>query len=182
MLMSPGMLGSIQSDMLEPLCLSAGGCADARALVQWFGGQRWRREGISTTAAGSELELAIATPKSKPPVKKKKPLKVRACRLTPTLWDTTARRTEPSRAEPSRAEPSRAEPSRASCVQVHLFPTFATRDADGCGWVTNIHGWIFDPAPDSNTDPASRWFAHRISRNLACRALGLQELGASQLA
>lgn len=167
MLMSPGMLGSIQSDMLEPLCLSAGGCADARALVQWFGGQRWRRERISTTAAGSELELAIATPKSKPPVKKKKPLKVRACRQKPTLWDTTARRTEPS---------------RASCVQVHLFPTFATREADGCGWVTNIHGWIFDPAPDSNTDPASRWFAHRISRNLACRALGLQELGASQLA
>ena len=69
-----------------------------------------------------------------------------------------------------------AAPNRSQ-LKVHLFPTFATRAEGSDFWTAHIHGWIFDPAPEVATNPEARWYAHRISRNLACRALGLKELG-----
>lgn len=36
---------------------------------------------------------------------------------------------------------------------------------------------VFDPPPEAAVTPGRRWLGHRVSRNLACRILGLAELG-----
>lgn len=36
---------------------------------------------------------------------------------------------------------------------------------------------MFDPPPEAAVTPGRRWLGHRVSRNLACRILGLTELG-----
>ena len=72
-------------------------------------------------------------------------------------------------------EPTGTSVSMASStqpLQVHLFPTYGTQHTCG-SWRVNVHGWVFDAPAAARLDPGQRWFGHRFSRNLICRARAL---------
>ena len=82
--------------------------------------------------------------------------------------------------EISDEEPTELQATSASGnqpLQVHLFPTYATQHTAE-SWRVNVHGWVFNTPAAARLDPGQRWFGHRFSRNLICRALGLTEVGA----
>eukprot|EP01051_Picozoa_sp_SAG22_P007820 SAG22_NODE_565_length_9046_cov_142.250475_8_plen_491_part_00 len=145
------MLKSIDGGLvLEPLLISSGGSPDARLLTR--------------SASVLARQPAVAGPTAS----------------TTTITGAAAGAAGEAAAGPPQTVAPAAPAPGSPPLKVHLFPTFATQ-AEGSGssalWTAHIHGWIFDPAPEVATNPEARWSAHRLSRELACRALGLRDLG-----